>query len=96
MEQPNNYEKEIIRKLKNKVNMGIALIILSPLLGSLLSRIYTIFVGSMIFTDTEADMFWFSCILATIITGVVMVLVGCHENKANIIPAQNKNQDDKS
>lgn len=27
----------------------------------------------MIFTDTEADMFWFSCILATTITGAAMV-----------------------
>lgn len=82
MEQQKNNDKEIIMQVTNKINIGLALIILSPLVGSLLFKIYTGFVGSMISTNAEVDMFWFACILATIVTGIAMVLVGCTANKA--------------
>lgn len=76
-----NIEKEIVTKMTNKINIGIALIILSPLLGSFLFRIYEGFIGSMISTINEADMLWVTCILAAVIAGIAMVLAGCSENR---------------
>lgn len=77
MEQPKNNEKELVTKITNKINIGLALIILSPLVGSLLFYIYGGLVGSI----PTSDMLWVTCVLTTIITGISMVLIGCSENK---------------
>lgn len=64
---------------QGKIDKGLVIIILSPLLGSLLFLIYTIFTGWLISTDGAVQMFWFSCILVMAIFGIAIVLVGCNE-----------------
>lgn len=77
MEQPKYNEKENATKITNKINIGLALIILSPLVSSLLFYLYGGLVGSI----PTSDMLWVTCVLATIITGISMVSIGCSENK---------------
>jgi hypothetical protein len=66
-------------KIQKKIYIGMIIIILSPLLGSLLFQLYIEIVGSMISTNGAADMFWFSCILVIAILGMATVLIGCNE-----------------
>lgn len=79
MEHHNNQKQTLVNKEYNKINIGIATIVLSPVLGSLLFYVYVNFVGSMISTDSAAEMFWFSCIFAVAILGIAIVIVGCNE-----------------
>ena len=72
-----------------KICVGIATIILSPLIGTLLYYLYSSLIGTMMRTDSAVDMFWFSCIFTIVISGLAIVLVGCnekliqHRNQAN-------------
>ncbi|WP_027626516.1 hypothetical protein [Clostridium lundense] len=79
-----NIKKDVVNRIKTddsgyKINYGIAIILLSPLLGSLLFYIYSIIIGFMISTDGEVEMFWFSCIFVMALLGLALVLVGCNE-----------------
>lgn len=77
--------KNIMNKLnlpkdgQKKIENGLAIIILSPLLGSLLFYIYSFVIGSLISTDGAVAMFWFSCILIIAILGTAIILVGCND-----------------
>ncbi len=64
---------------KNKIYAGLTVILLSPLLGAILFEIFTNIVGQMIATDGAVEMFWFSCIFATVLFGISLVLFGCAE-----------------
>jgi hypothetical protein len=79
MEQGNNQKQVIENKEFNKIYIGMAIILLSPVLGSLLFYPYTGIVGQMISTNSAVDVFWFSCIIAVAILGMAMVVVGCNE-----------------
>jgi hypothetical protein len=79
MEKETTNEHIVIDKGLIKIYIGIAIIIFSPLLGTLLFNSYINAVGSMISTDGAIEMFWFSCILAMIVLGIVPVIIGCIE-----------------
>lgn len=79
MEQKNNKKQEIDNKKYDKISIGIATIVLSPILGSLLFYGYVNLVGRMISTDSAVEMFWFSCIFAVAILGIATVMIGCNE-----------------
>lgn len=79
MYNKNDQKKIIATKEYNKIHIGMATILLSPILGSLLFYIYVNFVGSLISTVSASEIFWFSCILSVAILGIAMVIVGCTE-----------------
>jgi hypothetical protein len=60
-----------------KISTGLIIIILSPLLGTLLFYAYSIIVGFMLCSDIAIAVFWFSCILAIALLGVMIVLIDC-------------------
>lgn len=79
MEHQNNQKQALENKKYHKIGIGIAIIVLSPVLGSLLFYVYINFVGRMISRDSAVEMFWFSCIFAVAILGIAIVIVGCNE-----------------
>ena len=74
-----------IKKLKDegypKIKVGLFIIILSPLLGSLLFYIYSLIIGFLISTDGQLEMLWVMCILVMALFGVTLVLTDYMENK---------------
>ncbi|MEQ8156101.1 MAG: hypothetical protein ABRQ25_14620 [Clostridiaceae bacterium] len=90
MDKPTIDLGKIIMSEQEKINKGLIIIILSPLLGSLLFYIYSNFIGWMISTNETVAMVWFGCILAMAILGLAMVLVGCNEK--NIEQGKEKNK----
>ncbi|MGE5627910.1 MAG: hypothetical protein ACM3X7_07305 [Solirubrobacterales bacterium] len=64
---------------QEKIKMGLIIILLSPLIGSLLFFIYSIFVGYLIGEANAASIFFFSCILIVAFTGIALVIIGCND-----------------
>lgn len=79
MEHQNNPKQALGNKKYHKIGIGIAVIVLSPVLGSLLFYVYINFIGTILSKDSAAEMFWFSCIFAVAILGLAIVIVGCNE-----------------
>lgn len=79
MEKESSYKQIMENKEDTKVYIGIGIIILSPVIGSLLFQFYVNFVGSMIYTNSAVNMFWLSCIFVVAVLGIAMVLIGCNE-----------------
>jgi hypothetical protein len=84
MGQLNNNEQGCFKEVKNKHYIGIAVIILSPLLGSILFLFYGNIINIMISnTDGAMGALWGSCILVTAMLGIVIVLIDCCEKIVN-------------
>jgi len=75
MEKINLDNEETIRNGQIKINIGLAIIVLSPLFGTILFYIYKELVGGMISTDGAIEMFWFSCILVMALLGIAIVFI---------------------
>ena len=81
LSQEENLEifEDIIRNPSiSKITIGLALIILSPVLGELLFSVYP---GFAISTDMGVAAFMFSCIFAVALFGLALVLVGISEKQ---------------
>lgn len=68
-------------KKYSKIYIGIATILLSPVIGLFLFYAYINFVSIMLKTDSTFDMFLFSCIFAVAIFGLSIVIIGCNEKQ---------------
>lgn len=79
MEKPTLNNEKLMENGQTKIYIGIAIIILSPLFGTLLYNIYIALVGGMISTDRAVEMFWFSCIFVMALLGIAIVFIGCNE-----------------
>ena len=79
LEDDNNEKHTIENKGYIKICIGIVIIVLSPLIGTLLFYPYSILLSTLMRTDGAIEMFWLSCILSIAILGLSIVFVGCNE-----------------
>jgi hypothetical protein len=79
MEQKRDNEKEVEIKGEFRIRLGIIIIIASPILGVLLSYITCSVVGMLISDNSSANIVLVSSILATLIVGILEVIIGITE-----------------
>lgn len=66
-----------------KINLGIGIIILSPLLGVLLFNCYILIVGHLISTNNGVFLFWLICTLVIALLGISITIIGCFDKLCN-------------
>jgi hypothetical protein len=62
-----------------RINLGIAIIIASPLLGVLLEYIINLVVGDLVSNNMATTVLLATSILAVLIVGIIQVVIGIAE-----------------